>query len=174
MVQRLRLAVELDALEIIRPFADTELVEEQLVERNRLDARSDGTVARPATTWLIHDIDRKMPAQKHCLKTFAPVRRRFPAATRLVGTMQHDDRQWLRILGNLIKGIEVIAMEALPFGGRIVIVVRAWRPHHRPANGQASLFLNCQGLELCYLFSHRSGRRKQGSHHHQGRDELIA
>lgn len=62
--------------------------------------------------------------------------------------MQHGDRQRLRVLRNLIEGVEMIAVETLSRGSGIVVIVSAGRVHHRPANGNFTLRLNGQRLDL--------------------------
>ena len=59
--------------------------------------------------------------------------------------MQHDDGQRLGILRYLIEGVEMIAVDGLSGGGRIVVVVGAGRAHQFPADGETALFLNHQG-----------------------------
>jgi hypothetical protein len=102
------------------------------------------TVLLPASTRLIDEIDREAAAQEDRLEAFAAVRRGFPTARRLVGAMQHHNRQRLGVLGDLIEGVQMNAMERLPFGGRDVVVVDPRSAQHGPADGEAAMRLDDQ------------------------------
>src|SRR6218665_2649494 len=93
LVQRFRLAVELDVVEEVRPFAEPELIEKELIIGCGFDRRGDGAVAGTSATRLIDEIDWEAAAQEEGLEALAPVRRRLPAPRGLVGAVQHDDRK---------------------------------------------------------------------------------
>jgi hypothetical protein len=142
LVKRLRLAIELDIVEVVRPLADPELVEEELIERGGLDRRCDRAVAGSPATRLIDEKHREATAQEDRLEAFTAVGCGLPTARRLVGAMKHHDRQRLGVLRDLIKGVEMIAVERLPFGSRAVVVVGSGSSQDGPADGEAALLLN--------------------------------
>ena len=68
--------------------------------------------------------------------------------------MQHDDRQRSGALRDLIESVEMIAVETLPFGGGIVVIVGARGLQHRPADSEAALLLDCQRFRFLRLARH--------------------
>jgi hypothetical protein len=102
------------------------------------------TVLLPASTRLIDEIDREAAAQEDRLEAFAAVRRGFPTPRRLVGAMQHHNRQRPGVLGNLIEGVQMIGVERLSFGSRGVVVVGPASGPYGPADGEAALLLDNQ------------------------------
>ena len=56
--------------------------------------------------------------------------------------MQHDQRQRSGVLRDLIEGVEVVAVECLPFGGWLVVVVQPRLLHDASADSEAALFLD--------------------------------
>jgi hypothetical protein len=75
LVQRLRLLVELDAVEIVRPGSQPELVEEELVIGRRLNGRGNGAIASAAAPRLVDEIDWVASTQKDRLEALASVGR---------------------------------------------------------------------------------------------------
>ena len=72
LVQRLRLSVELHAVKVVRPSADPELVEEELIVGRRLDGRGHGAVAGAAAARLVDEIDREARRRKMVWKPSRP------------------------------------------------------------------------------------------------------
>ena len=73
LIQRFRLAVELHVVEVPWPFAEPELIEEQLIEGGGLDRGCHGAIAGATAARLIDEINRITTTQKEGLKTFAAV-----------------------------------------------------------------------------------------------------
>jgi hypothetical protein len=143
LIERLGAAVELDAVEVVRPEADTELVEPELLVRRRLDRGLDRAAAGAPAARLIDDIGREVPAQENGLKALAAVRRGLPCLGELARAMPHDDRVFSGAHRNLVEGVGVVAMIGLARRlQRLLGIEDARRRRHRPTHGETALLLD--------------------------------
>src|SRR5690606_15055802 len=135
----------------------------ELVIGGGVDRRPDRAVACTPAARLVDEINRKTAAQEKRLKSFPTVRGRLPAPCRPEGAAQHDEGKRLRATGNLIEGVEVIAVERLSCGSRLVVLVGPRGAHYRPADCEAALILKREGLGTIGLLSERGQRGQHGS-----------
>jgi hypothetical protein len=74
-------------VEVVRPGADAELVEKQLVTGRGLDGHGHRAVTGAATARLVDQIDREVGAE-NVLKPLAAVRSGLPTPPGLIGAVQ--------------------------------------------------------------------------------------
>ncbi|WP_204352858.1 hypothetical protein [Salinicola peritrichatus] len=70
--------------------------------------------------------------------------------------MQHNKGQRLGIQGDLVEGVEMVAVEGLPRSGRRIVVVGAGRTDDRSADNETALLLDHQGTAI--------GRSRDSAH----------
>jgi len=90
LVQRLWRSIELNAIEIIWPDPEPELIEEQLIIGRRLDRYSDGAVAGTTPARLVDEIDRIASTKKERLEAFASIRRRMARTYQIIMLFNRD------------------------------------------------------------------------------------
>jgi hypothetical protein len=102
LLQGLRTALKLDLVEVVRPLAEPELVEEELIVGHRLEGRRDAAVAGASPARLVSQIDREAAAQEQGLEALASVRGGLPATGGLESAVQHA--RWARPWGSAAPG----------------------------------------------------------------------
>ena len=162
LVEGLRLAVELDAVEVVRPNAHSELAEPELLVGRRLDRRLDRAAPGITAPRLVDEIGRVTPAQEDVLEALAPVRRRLPGLRELPKTVPHDHRVFPRVHWQLVERVEMIAVEGLTIWlERFERIERARRGNDCSTHHEAALVLHDQRLGLRRGLGSRWSRGQQ-------------
>src|SRR5579863_7837047 len=105
LVQRLGVARELHAFEIVRPNTDAENVEPCLFVGRGRRCGGHSAASSTAAPRLVHDVNLEAAAYENSLIAFASVRCRFPCLAELSGAMPEHERKFTGIDRNLIKYI---------------------------------------------------------------------
>ena len=110
LVERLRVAAELHALEVIRPDAHAEAVEPQFFIEGR--RKGYGLRASPgiAPSRLVNEIDTKPFTQEDVLEAFPSVWRSFPCLAELPHAVGEYQRIYPRVQRLLIEHVGVVAV----------------------------------------------------------------
>ena len=157
LVERFGLLRELHIRKVLRPQADAEHAEPELLIGRGGDRAFDHAAAGVAAAGLIDRVHAKPATQEDRLIALAPVRCGLPCLGELPGTVPQHERQLPRVHGDLVERIGMIAAKGLACGrGRLVRIECAGTLCHRPADREAALFLDDQRLRR--LVGHRASR----------------
>ena len=155
LIERFGVLRELNAREVVRPQADPEHAEPELLIGRGRDRAFDHAAAGVAAAGLIDHVHAKPATQEDRLIALAPVRRGLPCLGELPGTVPQHERQLPRVHGDLVECVGMIAAKGLARGrGRLVRIECAGTLCHRPADREAALFLDDQRCWLRRLVGH--------------------
>ena len=158
LVQRLPVAAELHALEIVGPNPHPETVEPYFFIESGGDGNGLCAASGIAPTRLIHEIGGESPAQEDVLKSFASVGSGLPRFGELSHAVGEYERIFPRIDRFLIEHIGVVAVISAP--QRI--------GQHRAADGEAALLFDTQDTVVSHFAS-----RQQSRHNHTAKNLSV-
>ena len=163
LIERLGVLCELHAGEVVRPQADAEHAEPQLLVRRRRDRALDHAAAGVAAPRLVDRVHAKAAPQKDGLIAFASIGCGLPRLRELPGAVPEHERQLPRIHRHLIERVGMIAAERLARGRhRLVRIEGAGALRHRAADREAALLLDRQRRGLRRLVRRCCSRHKPG------------